>query len=160
MRGAAAPRLQPAAHQAILGHEETGQESNMANGFHHIHLKSRDPEKSADWFVRAFGFKIETSVVRPTGDRFIVCTTADGKAQVVISGERTGETLPSGSALPKLGLEHFAMQTDDLDADLQRLGGLGAKLLDGPTAMPNGIRVAFVQGPDDVRIELLYFPKT
>jgi lactoylglutathione lyase len=125
--------------------------------FHHVHLKARDPEATAGWYERAFGFKMTEKVHRPSGDLFIMCKTADGTT-VVISGEKTGETLGRGNADTHLGLEHFAVASDDFDHDLARLKSLGAPVLDGPHATPAGIRFAFIQAPDDVRIELMYFP--
>jgi catechol 2,3-dioxygenase-like lactoylglutathione lyase family enzyme len=126
--------------------------------FHHIHLKARDPQKTAEWYGRAFGFKVVTSVVRPAGDTFITCATSDGTS-VIISGLKTGEQLPTGSAQPHFGLEHFAVETQEFDRDLAHLTSLGAKLIEGPHQTPTGIRFAFVEAPDDVRIELMYFPK-
>ncbi|HWM47448.1 MAG TPA: VOC family protein [Xanthobacteraceae bacterium] len=126
--------------------------------FHHLHLKARDPEQTADWYGRAFGFTITEKIRRPAGDLFIACKTADGTT-VVISGEKTGETLAPGSASTRFGLEHFAVASDDFDRDLAHLKSLGAAVLDAPVTTPTGIRFAFVQGPDDVRIELMYFPK-
>ena len=130
----------------------------MTLKFHHIHLKARDPDTTAAWYGRAFGFTVASSVVRPAGDTFITCTTADG-VTVMISGLKTGEDLPAGSAKPHLGLEHFAVESEDFDRDLASLTSLGAALLDGPHQTPTGIRFAFIAGPDDVRIELMYFPK-
>ena len=36
----------------------------------HIHLKSKDPEADANWFQKAFNFKITSDEVRAVGDRF------------------------------------------------------------------------------------------
>jgi catechol 2,3-dioxygenase-like lactoylglutathione lyase family enzyme len=72
-----------------------------------------------------------------------------------ISGARTGETLGQGDAMAHYGLEHFGFDTADIKADIARLEGLGAKLLEGPIPQPNGAQIAFVQCPDDVRIELI-----
>ena len=56
----------------------------------HIHIKSNDPETDANWFVKAFNFKITSDEVRAVGDRFISCESEDG-LRVNISGERTNE---------------------------------------------------------------------
>ena len=125
--------------------------------FNHIHIKALDPEKTADWYGRAFGLKVTERVTRPAGDLFLNCVMLDG-TNVIISGQKTGEQLPAGSSKPRLGLEHFAIDTDDFDRDLAHLKSLGAAVLDGPVATPAGIRIAFIEGPDDVRIELMWFP--
>jgi lactoylglutathione lyase len=126
--------------------------------FHHLHLKARDPEQTAAWYQRAFGFTVGDRVTRPSGDRFLTCKTVDG-TMVIISGEKTGESLRPGDAQTHLGLEHFAVATDDFDRDLAHLKSVGATLLEEPRTTATGIRFAFVQGPDDVRIELMFFPK-
>jgi lactoylglutathione lyase len=130
----------------------------MSVKFHHLHLKARNPEETAAWYQRALGFTITQKSTRPTGDIFILCQTPDG-TMVIISGEKTGEALGRGNAGTHLGLEHFAVATDDFDGDLAHLKSLGAPMLEEPHATPAGIRFAFIQGPDDVRIELMYFPK-
>ena len=78
---------------------------------------------------------------------------------VIISGEKTGETLGRGNANTHLGLEHFAVASDNFDSDFAHLKSLGAPVLEEPRTTPAGIRFAFIQAPDDVRIELMYFPK-
>jgi lactoylglutathione lyase len=125
----------------------------------HIHLKAPDPKKSADWYVRAFNFKIVSDEVRVFGDRFIRCQSEDGGMAVNISGARSGETLGPGDAMPHEGLEHFGLDTADIEADIARLEGLGARKLEGPIQMPNGGKIAFIQAPDDVRLELIQAPR-
>jgi catechol 2,3-dioxygenase-like lactoylglutathione lyase family enzyme len=126
----------------------------MAFRFEHLHLKAPDPKKTADWYVGAFDFEIVSDRVRDTGDRFIECKTTDGVI-VRISGARTGEAMGDGSADVHFGIEHFGLTVDDIGAEVKRLEGLGAKLLEGPTDGSSGLRVAFIEAPDDVRIELL-----
>jgi catechol 2,3-dioxygenase-like lactoylglutathione lyase family enzyme len=124
----------------------------------HIHLKSPDPKKTADWYVTAFNFKIIADDVRVFGDRFIRCQSEDGGMAVNISGARTGETLGPGDANPHIGLEHFGLDTDDIEAEIKRLVGLGATHMEGPIKMANGGQIAFIKAPDDVRLELIQAP--
>ncbi|HSE94432.1 MAG TPA: VOC family protein, partial [Methylomirabilota bacterium] len=72
----------------------------MAYRINHIHLKASDPRQTADWYVRAFGFKILSDEVRVFGDRFVRCLSEDGGMAVNISGARTGERLGPGDAMP------------------------------------------------------------
>ena len=131
----------------------------MAYNFEHVHLKAPDPEKTANWYVKAFNFEIFSDRgVRPTGDRFIECKTEDGVI-VRISGARTGEKMGKGDADVHFGLEHFGITVDDMDAELERLQALGAELAEGPIDNPNGMRLAFIKVPDDVRIEIMQLPK-
>ena len=129
----------------------------MAYGFNHVHLKASDPEKTANWYVKAFDFRINSDVVRPFGDRFIRCQTSDGVV-VNISGARTDEKMGEGDASTHWGLEHIGITVDDVEAEIKRLGDLGARLLEGPIEVPKGPKIAFLEGPDEVRIELLQLP--
>ena len=130
----------------------------MAYEFEHIHLKAPDPEKTANWYVKAFNFEIfNDRGVRPTGDRFIECKSEDGTI-FRISGARTDEKMGQGDADVHYGLEHFGITVDDMDAEIERLTALGAELAEGPISNPGGPTIAFIKVPDDVRIELLQLP--
>ena len=129
----------------------------MAFEFNHVHLKSPDPETTANWYVKAFNFQIVNDTVRVFGDRFISCRTQDGTA-VNISGARTDEHLSNGDPSAHWGLEHFGVNVDDIEKEIQRLTELGAELMEGPINVPNGPRIAFIKTPVDVRVELLELP--
>ena len=120
----------------------------MAYRINHIHLKSPDPRKTADWYAKAFNFKILSDEMRAFGDRFIRCQSEDGGMMVNISGARTGETLGAGR-------RHAAPRPRALRL---RLGATwtrtsrdwrasGRDLLEGPIQVPNGARIAFVRAP-------------
>jgi lactoylglutathione lyase len=127
----------------------------MAYRINHIHLKSPDPRKTAEWYTTALGFTIVSDETRAFGDRFVRCLSEDGALAVNISGARTGERLGPGDARAHFGLEHFGVDSHDVDGDIARLQSLGATLLEGPIQVPNGPRIAFLQGPDDTRLELV-----
>jgi len=131
----------------------------MPYKINHIHLQAPDPRKTADWYTKAFNFKIVSDETRVFGDRFVRCQTEDGGMMVNISGARTGETLGGGDASAHHGLEHFGFDSAGLEADITRLEGLGARLLEGPIQIPNGPRICFMWAPDDVRVELIERPK-
>ncbi len=127
----------------------------MPYRINHIHLKAPDPRKTAEWYTRAFNFKIVNDETRVFGDRFVRCQSEDGGLMVNISGARTNERLGPGDASAHHGLEHFGFDSEDLEADIARLESLGARLLEGPIQIPNGSRIAFLRAPDDVRVELV-----
>ena len=52
----------------------------MPFNVNHIHLKSSDPKKTADWFVDAFNVEVVSDSTRSFGDRFIVTRTEGGLA--------------------------------------------------------------------------------
>ncbi len=126
----------------------------IAYEFHHVHIKSADPKKTADWYVKAFNFAILSDAERPWGDRMVRCSMADGSG-VNISNARTGETLGDADAGAHLGIEHLGIKVDDVDAEIERLTALGAELLEGPLDVPDGPRIAFLKTPVDVRVEII-----
>jgi catechol 2,3-dioxygenase-like lactoylglutathione lyase family enzyme len=130
----------------------------MPARINHIHIKASDPARAVAWWTNAFGFKVLSDETRPFGDRFIRCADSAGFV-VVFSNARTGETLGTGSASAHFGLEHFAIEVDDITAEIERLQKLGAKFQEGPLRAPNGVLFAFLEAPDDVRLELVQLPK-
>ena len=129
----------------------------MGYEFDHVHLKARDPGVTSEWYVKAFNFKVISDSVRPWGDRFVRCETSDGTV-VNISGARKDEKMGEADANAHWGLEHFGVKVDDLNAEIERLTGLGAELMEGPIDVPNGPRIAFIKAPGGARIELLQHP--
>jgi catechol 2,3-dioxygenase-like lactoylglutathione lyase family enzyme len=129
----------------------------LAYEFNHVHLKAPDPEATANWYVKVFGFRILSDTVREFGDRFLQCESPDG-VRFNISGARTGETLGDGDARAHYGIEHVGINVPDLDAEIERLKGHGAELMEGPIQTTGGPKIAFIKAPNDVRIEILQLP--
>ena len=126
----------------------------MAYEFDHAHLKAPDPKAVADWYVRAFGFKIISDAVRPYGDRFLRCESSDGTV-VNISGSRTDEKMGDSDASAHWGLEHIGIKVEDMAAEIPRLTAMGAQLMEGPVDVAGGPIIAFIKAPGGVRVELL-----
>ena len=72
-------------------------------------------------------------MTRHTGDRFIRCRAENG-VPVNISGPLDGQSLPESESHAKLGLEHFGFDVEDIDAEIERLAGLGAPCWMGRTS--------------------------
>ena len=121
--------------------------------FHHIHLKSADPQATAAWYIDMFDAEQELQM----GAMFVL-RLPGLDAQLAISDE---DDLAAASSDRRCGLEHFAFTTDDLDALLAK----GLDLLEpiqerDPDRMQEAMgepvqRIAFVRAPDQVRIELV-----
>ena len=94
--------------------------ARMPYRINHIHLKAPDPRRTADWYAKAFAFKILSEEVRAFGDRFVRCQSEDGGMMVNISSARAGETLGPGDASAHHGLEHFGFDFGPRGAFEQR----------------------------------------
>lgn len=119
--------------------------------FDHIHLFTRDPEATAAYYERMFGAEVIRSSQqgKPRIDLklgganiFILDVSGDPKAAV-------------GPAHPHQGLDHFGLEVSGIDAVCAELKAKGAKFTREPDTIRPGIRIAFVEGPEGVSIELL-----
>lgn len=118
----------------------------------HIHLRSRDPQATAQYYHRMFGAKIIESIQsdgRPRIDLDL------GGLYVCIAKAPADQNLPHAPSTPYIGLDHLGLQVDNLDEAAAELKTRGAEFFSEPRVLRPGLKIAFVKGPDDVRIELV-----
>ncbi|MBM3946000.1 MAG: VOC family protein [SAR202 cluster bacterium] len=120
--------------------------------YDHIHLRSANPRQTAEFYHKMFGAKI-IETPQPTGPAR-VDLDVNGLA-VFIAGPGPDGVLPPGLSEPHGGLDHFGFLVADLDTAVAELKAKGAEFSTEPRALPTGIKIAFVRGPDGVRIELV-----
>jgi lactoylglutathione lyase len=126
----------------------------MAHVLHHIHIKSRDPRASAAWWIDMFGGTLLPEIQFKT--MLFVPVEFDGvRLNISTPGPGEDETIADPSPIPYLGLEHIGIETDDLDADLQRFAEQGLKIYERRPGA-GGYEIAFVETPDGVTLELMY----
>jgi catechol 2,3-dioxygenase-like lactoylglutathione lyase family enzyme len=124
----------------------------MAHRFDHGHIKSRDPRSTAQWWADTFGATLLPEF--GSGD-VLFCPIVIGGVKINITRPAPAEaaSMEPASAVPHFGLEHFGLETDDLDADLEKLRAQGLTVFEEretPT-----MKIAFVETPDTVRVELM-----
>lgn len=120
--------------------------------YDHIHLRTRDPRGTAEWYARMFGANVLESVQSDGQPRidldingltvFIAQVPADAEVQ---QSPRDAH----------LGLDHFGLRVDDLDAAAADLKAKGVTFTLEPRTLRPGVKIAYVQCPDNVRVELL-----
>ncbi len=120
----------------------------------HVHIKSTEPHKTAQWWQKNFGAKIIEEVTALPGTRTIRMNVG-GNCRLFISTQPEGQKLPASTPAPHLGLEHFGFDVPDLAKELARLEKLGVKITRPLTVLPDGLKIAFFQAPDDVQVELV-----
>jgi catechol 2,3-dioxygenase-like lactoylglutathione lyase family enzyme len=54
-----------------------------------------------------------------------------------------------------VGLDHFGLRVDNLDTAVAELKQRGATFTTEPRTIRPGVKIAFIQCPDNVRVELL-----
>lgn len=119
----------------------------MAFKMNHIHLKTPDPEKTAQFYVDSLGAKI-VGQAGTNGLRLDLHGLAVNITKF-IDGQTREQTY---------GIEHIAIDTDDLDNVIASLKAKGARILE-ETQVGEGRRVCFFEGPDGVQLEVLEMAK-
>ena len=130
----------------------------MAYAINHVHIRSADPHASASWYEKHFGAKIisEREVMPGT---ITISMEVGGPDRLNVSSKPEGTSDERAVAeLNRLGLEHFGFAVEDLEADLERLEVAGVRIVLPLTEVVGGTRLAYIEGPDDVLIELVQRP--
>ena len=115
----------------------------MAFKMNHVHLKTKDPDKTAQFYVDTLGAKI-------------VSKNATGGYRLDLHGLslNVSRFLEQQKREQKYGMEHIAIDTDELDSLVEKLKGQGIHILE-QTEVSGGRRVCFFEGPDGVQLEFI-----
>ena len=127
----------------------------MPYAINHVHIRSADPHATAAWYEKHFEAKIisEREVMPGT---ITIGMEVGGPVRLNVSSKPTGSSDERSTAeLNRLGLEHFGFNVEDLEADLERLESSGIRVVLPLTEVTGGTRLAYIEGPDDVLIELV-----
>lgn len=119
----------------------------MAFKVNHLHLKSPEPQKTVDWYVKHVGAKIVSERKGPDG-RTAYRLDLHGVPLSVT------EFLQEQKLAQLYGLEHVAIDTDDFAAEVAKIKAAGIKILE-ERVLPDGRKVCFFEGPQGVRLEFL-----
>ena len=137
--------------------------------FGHVHLLSSDPVGTGEWYMKHFGLarRGEGPVSREARFR---CGRQTGPAFSMMMDDVNVIVYPiewSQTAFPALWkdrrslessaghvIDHLGFEVDDVDATLLRLKADGVVILEGARTR-GGMRSAMIEGPDQVRIELV-----
>ena len=120
--------------------------------YDHIHLRSRDPMATAQYYHKMFDAKIIESVQSDGQPR--VDLDINGLT-VFVARVAPDAEIAQAPAEPYLGLDHFGLRVDNLDQAAAELKRRGVEFTMEPRTIRPGVKIAFVRAPDDVRIELL-----
>lgn len=148
-------------------------EMNTANhhNFGHIHLTSDDPVSAGEWYIKEFGmirrgqgppsrevYSFNGIQLAPSMSlmldnvNFIIFPTGlvTGLFPDDWKGRKKYDS-PRGHAI-----DHFAISVDSLEETLARLKNDGVKVIQSAkTSLGGKLKSAFVEGPDNVEIEIV-----
>ena len=124
----------------------------MANmTWDHIHLRSPDPEATAQWFERMLG----AQVIRSTQQGKPRIDLKLGGANIFIAPVTPGDGVNTPPITPYQGLDHFGLAVSDIDDIAAELQSKGVELTKPPHVPRPGIKICFLRGPQGISIELL-----
>ena len=114
----------------------------MAFKLNHVHLKAHDPKQTAQFYINNLG----ATMVAEIGTRGY---------RVNLHGLTLNiTTFVTDQKREQLyGMEHFAIDTDDMDGTVAKLTGDGAQVME--QMVSNGRRICFMKGPDGVQLEII-----
>jgi catechol 2,3-dioxygenase-like lactoylglutathione lyase family enzyme len=127
------------------------------HNFGHVHMFSADPPAAGAWYAKQFGFRnfAQTAkrVYRDVQIAPSAFVTADHVSMIIYPVEYRGGAFVSTRGRV---IDHLGFSVDDLDATLARMRNDGVKVTAEPRSLADGrIKVAFIEGPDQVAIELI-----
>ena len=114
----------------------------MTLKLNHLHLKTKDPAKTAKFYVDTLGAKI-------------VSQSPNGGYRVDLHGLSLNiSNFLEQKREQKYGMEHIAIDTDELDVLIEKLKAQDIHILE-ETVVSGGRRVCFFEGPDGVQLEFI-----
>ena len=119
----------------------------MTLKLNHLHLKTPDPEKTAKFYVDNLGATI-------------VSKSPNGGYRLDLHGLHLNVSnfLEQQTRKQTYGMEHIAIDTDELDTLIEKLKTQGIHILE-QTVVSGGRRVCFFEGPDGVQLEFIEMKK-
>jgi len=124
----------------------------MSWQYDHAHFKCSDPEKTIAFFKENFGGR---EVNRSDSSGMSIVTLDIGGLWYNFSPKRAGEEVDPRAVPVRYGMYHLGLKTEDLAGEVAKMKARGVKFtLDVTQANPK-TKMAFIEGPDGISIELL-----
>jgi catechol 2,3-dioxygenase-like lactoylglutathione lyase family enzyme len=115
-------------------------------GFHHIHLRVPNPEATLAWYTQMFGGALSKLKGRIDAVKY---TDPD----VWLLAQKADDAVPSEGR----AIDHLGWRATDIDGKIAELRQKGVRVTGEPRDVRD-LRVAFVEDPSRVRIELVRRP--
>jgi catechol 2,3-dioxygenase-like lactoylglutathione lyase family enzyme len=119
----------------------------MAFNLKHLHLKTKDPQKAAKWWVSN------------TGAKMINDGTNGSSIQIELAGLTMNvSTFIEGITFPQsYGFEHLSVgaPNNEIDKIVKKMTTAGARILQDKSNPTTGQKVIFVETPDGTKLEIV-----
>ncbi len=123
----------------------------MITGLDHIHFYCGDVEKSVVYFRDILGGKELSREKRPNS----VLVRMDVQGTVIALMAVPPESGQFDPGKGKRGLDHIGFKVKDLPSTLEEMKKKEVRISQELTVLPSGAKMAFVESPEGIRIELL-----
>ena len=111
--------------------------------YDNVHIRVADPQKAAEWYVKALGAKPSEAPTPQTAQ-----VSFGAQAITITKGDSTASSM--GTLI-----DHFGLSFSDLDAAVKQAQAAGAKVTAQPAMSPGIFRYAYIEDPWGVRIEMV-----
>jgi catechol 2,3-dioxygenase-like lactoylglutathione lyase family enzyme len=115
----------------------------MALEIQHVHLKTRDPKATMQFYVDNFGATLLAEI--PGRGYRVKLAGLQLNITTLIEAQKHEQ---------HYGIEHIALETDDYTGTLARLRQNGVKILEELSPNPQR-RVCFLEAPDGAQMEVI-----
>ena len=123
----------------------------MTSKIHHFAVEVSDAEKSAAFYCNLLGFTRGDRFDFPDRGRIIIFVSL---GDVALEFLQSPDPEPHVGQPKMVGYKHLCLQTDDVDSDVAKLKGAGAKITTEPFDTQLNSRIAFLEDPDGLLLEL------
>jgi len=122
--------------------------------FDHVAITVSDMERSVKFYRDILGFKVLGKLENPeAGSLFVYLDTGSAIIELFQFKEKGAPW--DRNRNEDYGLKHFCFRVDSVDEVIERLKAAGVKIVLEPFDATGGVRIAFFEDPDGVRIELI-----
>ena len=117
----------------------------MINKIHKIALVTDDVEGAVAFYTQVLGLEVIERFPNEDDEDFVFLKAGDVKL----------ELMPKKTMEASEGFHHLSFEVESVDAAFEELKSKGVKILKAPfDAGIGGIRLAFFEGPNGVRLQL------
>lgn len=122
----------------------------------HAAITVSDLERSIAFYRDILGFPVRRTLTIPGGPKIVLLSIGDHGEVELFEQPATGP-MPEGASDPRMvGLKHFAMEVDDVEAVWTELEAKGVKSFGIPLfRQPNGPKACHFLDPDGVILEIV-----
>lgn len=123
----------------------------MITGLDHIHIMSSNTEEAVQYFEKILDGRV-ISRIDSRGFPLIRMDVQGVPVAILGTNPNAGQLIPGKGSK---GLDHFGLKVKNLEQTAQDLKKKGVKFTVEPTVTPWGLKMAFIEGPEGIRIELV-----